>query len=44
MTDILNPSFIDSSLESRAITFENPTGARGAGGTAAVAARVRRAG
>lgn len=35
MTDILNPSFIDSSLESRAVTFENPAGARGAGGTAA---------
>src|ERR1700683_3023514 len=35
MTDIMNPSFIDSSIESRAVTFENPTGARGAGGTAA---------
>jgi hypothetical protein len=35
MTDIMNPSFIDSSLESRAVTFENPTGARGAGGTTA---------
>jgi Protein of unknown function (DUF2961) len=35
MTDIMNPSFIDSSLESRAITFENPTGSRGAGGKAA---------
>ena len=29
MTDIMNPSFIDSSIESRAVTFENPTGARG---------------
>ena len=35
MTDIMNPSFIDSSLESRAVTFENPTGARGAGGKSA---------
>ena len=35
MTDILNPSFIDASLQSRAITFENPTGARGSGGRAA---------
>jgi Protein of unknown function (DUF2961) len=35
MTDIMTPSFIDSSIESRAVTFENPTGARGAGGTAA---------
>ena len=35
MTNIMDPSFIDSSLESRAITFENPTGARGAGGTTA---------
>ena len=31
---ILNPAFIDTSLDSRAVTFENPTGARGAGGTA----------
>jgi hypothetical protein len=30
----LDPSRIDLSLDSRAITFENPTGARGAGGTA----------
>jgi hypothetical protein len=30
---ILNPAFIDTSLDSRAVTFENPTGARGAGGT-----------
>ena len=29
-----DPSRIDLSLESRAITFENPTGARGAGGVA----------
>ena len=35
MTDILNPSFIDASLEARAVTFENPTGARGMGGKAA---------
>jgi len=28
-----DPSRIDTSLDSRAITFENPTGARGAGGT-----------
>src|SRR5678810_87312 len=30
----LDPSLIDLSLDSRAATFENPTGARGAGGTA----------
>ena len=30
-----DPSRIDLNLDSRAITFENPTGARGAGGTAA---------
>jgi len=30
-----DPAFIDTSLDSRAITFENPNGARGAGGTAA---------
>ncbi len=35
MTSIMDPSFIDSSIESRAVTFENPTGARGAGGTTA---------
>jgi Protein of unknown function (DUF2961) len=29
------PFLIDTSLDSRAITFENPTGARGAGGTEA---------
>jgi hypothetical protein len=33
-SQILNPAFIDTSLDSRAATFENPTGARGAGGTA----------
>src|SRR5947207_12169357 len=27
-----DPSIIDLSLDSRAVTFENPTGARGAGG------------
>jgi hypothetical protein len=31
---ISNPAFIDPSLDSRAVTFENTTGARGAGGTA----------
>jgi hypothetical protein len=30
-----DPSHIDTGLDSRAVTFENPTGARGAGGTAA---------
>ena len=30
-----DPSVIDTSLDSRAITFENPDGARGAGGAAA---------
>ncbi len=29
-----NPSAVDTRLDSRAITFENPTGARGAGGAA----------
>jgi hypothetical protein len=29
---IANPAHIDASLESRAATFENPTGAKGAGG------------
>ncbi|MEX0874074.1 MAG: glycoside hydrolase family 172 protein [Actinomycetota bacterium] len=29
----LDPSRIDQEMDSRAITFENPTGARGAGGT-----------
>jgi len=31
---VWDPSHIDASLDSRAATFENPTGARGAGGTA----------
>jgi Protein of unknown function (DUF2961) len=31
--DVLNPAFVDPRIDSRAITFENPTGARGAGGT-----------
>ena len=35
MTDIMNPAFIDPWCEPRAITFESPTGARGAGGRAA---------
>jgi hypothetical protein len=30
----LNPAIIDTSIDSRAITFENPTGERGAGGQA----------
>src|SRR5262245_18156289 len=30
----LDPSRIDLELDSRAVSFENPTGARGAGGTA----------
>jgi hypothetical protein len=28
----LSPSHIDPSLDSRSVTFENPTGGRGAGG------------
>jgi Protein of unknown function (DUF2961) len=32
--DVWEPAFIDPRLDSRAATFENPTGARGAGGTA----------
>ncbi len=32
--NLTNPAFIDPSLDSRAVTFENPTGERGAGGTA----------
>jgi len=32
--ELMNPAFIDTSLDARAATFENPTGARGAGGTA----------
>jgi hypothetical protein len=31
----LDPSIVDTGLDVRAVTFENPTGARGAGGTAA---------
>jgi hypothetical protein len=31
---LANPAFIDPRLDSRAVTFENPTGARGAGGSA----------
>jgi hypothetical protein len=30
----MNPAFIDARLDARAVTFENVTGARGAGGTA----------
>jgi hypothetical protein len=30
-----DPARIDTALDSRSITFENPTGGRGAGGTAA---------
>lgn len=32
MLAALDPSRIDLTLDSRAVTFENPTGARGAGG------------
>src|SRR5438445_1552419 len=31
---IWNPAYVDPNLDSRAVSFENPTGARGAGGTA----------
>lgn len=31
---ILDPSHVDPTLDSRSVSFENPTGARGAGGTA----------
>ena len=34
MTGVWDPAFIDPSLDCRAATFENPTGARGQGGTA----------
>src|SRR4051794_28373554 len=34
MDDVWNPAHIDTRLDSRAATFENPTGARGAGGRA----------
>jgi hypothetical protein len=30
----IDPSYIDLSLDSRALSFENPTGRRGAGGKA----------
>ena len=33
MDPVWNPAVIDTSLDSRAVTFENPTGARGAGGS-----------
>ncbi len=29
-----HPAWIDTSIDSRAVSFENPTGDRGAGGTA----------
>jgi hypothetical protein len=32
--DVMHPAFIDTRLDSRAATFENPTGGRGAGGSA----------
>ena len=35
LADFMNPSVIDTSLDSRAVSFENPSGARGSGGTAA---------
>jgi Protein of unknown function (DUF2961) len=34
MDPVWNPAVVDPTLDSRAATFENPTGARGAGGTA----------
>ena len=34
MQNVLDPAFVDASLDSRSVTFENPTGARGAGGSA----------
>jgi hypothetical protein len=34
MPSLHDPSFIDPRLDSRAVSFENPTGERGAGGTA----------
>jgi len=34
MSGVWDPAFIDPSLDCRAATFENPTGARGGGGTA----------
>ena len=35
MQNVLDPAFVDASLDSRSVTFENPTGARGAGGSCA---------
>ena len=35
MNDLWGVSVVDTGLDSRAITFENPTGERGAGGRAA---------
>jgi hypothetical protein len=32
--NLLNPAFIDPALDCRAVSFENPSGARGAGGSA----------
>ena len=29
---VADPSFVDTSLDSRSVSFENPTGARAAGG------------
>jgi hypothetical protein len=34
MTQVMNPAHIDASMQSRAATFENPSGAKGAGGAA----------
>ena len=34
MQNVWNPAFVDPGLDCRAVTFENPTGARGAGGSA----------
>jgi hypothetical protein len=34
MSSVLDPAYVDPTLDSRAATFENPTGGRGAGGTA----------
>ncbi len=31
---VFDPAYVDPSLDSRATTFENPSGARGAGGSA----------
>jgi hypothetical protein len=35
LTAVLDPAYIDPSLDARAATFENPTGGRGSGGAAA---------